>query len=894
MVLSPRQRTFAFLAALIFLAYAATALESSHRGDQNGDQSIHTSLSNATTPEHAAPASLPDLPTSGTSAHTVQSNGSRTSNRNSGNGNGGFVYHSNGIPFGFEAWFETQRVALDVFYGGRYLLTALAEHNNGEITLLQPGEVANRIPGVLDVELMASLLGEAMDTNADRVCGTERQPLCGRVDTDSVALIFDETRIRADLFVHRSLLAAQKEADPRYLPDGTQQRPTLVQNLSSLYTNDDNNNERFSLFGTTRAGRNGHYLFGDWVSTSEQDLSVDQLGYRHHLRDHLVTVGLFETNADMLRGMRRDMLAGAAVERSMLRRTDLDSILSTPIDLFLPVRSRVDIFRDGRLIASTFYEAGNQRIDTSRLPTGAYLIDIVTTDNAGNFSSEQQLFVKSSLLAPPGQSLWFAEMGKVHRRTATDLWPEELDVLLARGGYRWRQISWLGLGVAGAATEEQALGELSANLLLDRFEAGGEVYHSSAGGWGLGARAVSRLGRHTFSLNSRRSRADPEPGPDEEPYRLIDDSRWVHSAQWISRVSQQGNLSVTASYRGGEVTNNRRSVTARYIHNIPLASANSLTLGAELGNVDGDYRASLSAQWRGGTRQLRHSAQLRWSGSELNGERDGLSANASSRWYDGDRWRDDVNAGIAAQIDEATFGITADANHESEFGRGRAAVSHTRRNAFDSTQYLVGYDISLLAGEDWLPRPGGGPRRGEAGAILDLRDAPGSHVDVYANGQRQFTARGGRQVPLTLSAYQEHSISVIDRGTDLVSVDSEPRRLVLYPGDVGTLRWSMQRIHIIVGRLFRFQEFCSEVTDACHSLRLPLANTRVEGLEGFVFTDADGFFQGEVAQDRTLLNARIGEHTCEIDIGGLAVIEGVIRAPAMICDDVSGAVNPVR
>jgi Mat/Ecp fimbriae outer membrane usher protein len=887
-----RLRSLAFVAALFAAAYAAVVLEKSSNTDQERSTSITVaSAITDSVPTNEpyntvlsdSPSKAPDTaPTS--DAITTTSNGARNGNGDRNNGNGGFVYQSNGIPVGFEAWFEAQRVALDVFYGGRYLLTTLAEYHNGEVTLLQSAQVAARIPGALDVELLSSLLAQPLAANAERVCGADQQPLCGRVDTGSVALIFDETRIRADLFVHRSLLAAQKESDPRYLPEGEQQRPTLVQNLSSLYTNDDNGNERFSLFGTTRAGRNGHHLFSDWVSTSEQDLSVDQLGYRHDLRDHLITVGLFETGYDMLRGMRRDMLAGAGIERSMLRRTDLDSIISTPIDLFLPMRSRVDIFRDERLIASGFYEAGNQRLDTSRLPAGAYLIDIVTTDAAGNTSSEQQLFVKSTVLAPPGESLWFAEVGKVHRRTALDLWPEELDVMLARGGYRWRQMSWLGLGVAGAATEENALGEVSANLLLDRFEAGGEIYHSSAGGWGVGARAVTRLGRHTFSMNSRRSRADPEPGPDEAPYRLIDDSRWLHSAQWISRVSQQGNLSVTASYRNtGFTDGNSHSISARYSHNLRLASADSLTLGAELGNVDGDYRGSLSAQWRGGSRNLRHSARLQWSASEIDGNRDGVSANVAARWRDGDRWQDDVNAGIAAQIDESTLGVTADANHDSEFGRGRAAVSHTRRDAFDTTQYLLGYDISLLAGEDWLPRPGGGPSRGEAGVILDLRDAPGGKVDVYANGQRQFTARGGRQVPLTLSAYREHRISIIDRGTDLVSVDSEPRQLVLYPGDVGTLRWTMQRIHIIVGRLFRVQEFCSEVTGECHTLRLPLADTRVEGLEGFVFTDADGFFQGEVAQDLGMLNARIGDKTCEVDISHLTVSEGVIRAPGLLC-----------
>lgn len=422
---------------------------------------------------------------------------------------GGFRYYDTGIPAGFEAWFEAQKVALDVYYGGRYLLTTLAEHTGDKITLLHPEEVAERIPGVLNNITMAELLRSPMLTNSDKVCNEPNQALCGRLEPDTVALIFDETRIRADLFIHRELLAEVAEADPRYLPDGDKRRPTLVQNLNALYTGDDAGDERYSLFGRTRAGNNGNYAFSDWVSTSDQDISVDQLGYRHDLRDHLITVGLFETNLDMLRGMNRDLLLGAGVEKSMMRRTDLQSIISTPIDLFLPTRGRVDIFRDGRLVASGFYEAGNQRIDTSRLPAGAYLIEIVTTDAAGNISSNEQLFVKSTLLAPPGESIWFAEAGKVGRRDSLETFPDELDITLMRAGYRWRHASWLGLGVAGAASEDAALGELSANMIFDWLEAGGEVYSSTAGGSGVGARTIMRHNQHTLSLNARHSNESP-------------------------------------------------------------------------------------------------------------------------------------------------------------------------------------------------------------------------------------------------------------------------------------------------------------------------------------------------------------------------------------------------
>ncbi len=796
----------------------------------------------------------------------------------------GFRYYNTGIPAGFEAWFEARKVALDVFYGGRYLLTTLAEHTGSKITLLHPEEVAEQIPGVLNSTNMAELLRSPMLTNSDKVCEEPNQALCGRLEPDTVALIFDETRIRADLFIHRELLAEVAEADPRYLPDGDKQRPTLVQNLNALYTGDDAGEERYSLFGRTRAGNNGNYAFSDWVSTSDQDISVDQLGYRHDLRDHLITVGLFETNLDMLRGMNRDLLLGAGVEKSMMRRTDLQSIISTPIDLFLPTRGRVDIFRDGRLVASGFYEAGNQRIDTSRLPAGAYLIEIVTTDAAGNISADEQLFVKSTLLAPPGESIWFAEAGKVGQRDSLETFPEELDVTLMRAGYRWRHASWLGLGVAGAASEDAALGELSANMIFDWIEAGGEVYSSTAGGSGVGARAIMRHNQHTLSLNARHSNADPIPAANAAQYRLIEDDRWLYSGQITSQIKKQGVLSASTSISGGDGTSTSRRSNLRYTHYLFLPGNTGLTLTGDVGEIDGEPRINFAVQWRATRDHWSHTAEIDWSASDIPGDRDGTSAEVATRWSDRETYADEIDAGLSAQIDEQGHGVTADLNHASEYGRGRAAISYNQRDNFRSTQYLAGYDTSIVFDESWIPAGGGGPQSAQAAAILDLRDGKGSTVDVYADGQRQFSAGGGRRVPLTLMPYREYQISLIDRGTALVNFDAEPRRLVLYPGDVKTLDWQLQRVNVIVGRLQRIREFCSEVTGECHTLRLPVADIRIEGLEGFTFTDADGFFQGEIRNGQSTLRVNFAGQECQLDISQLQVENGVIRAPNLICD----------
>src|SRR5690606_4084979 len=126
-------------------------------------------------------------------------------------------------------------------------------------------------------------------------------------------VIFDVQRFRVSLFVNPSLLSAAQRDDPRYLPPPDNDQVTLVQNFSALATGNDQGSDQFTLFGITRAGRMGHYAFADWVSTDQQGLSFDQIGYRHGLVDHEITAGLFEPTTDALRGLRRDLLLGGGV-----------------------------------------------------------------------------------------------------------------------------------------------------------------------------------------------------------------------------------------------------------------------------------------------------------------------------------------------------------------------------------------------------------------------------------------------------------------------------------------------------------------------------------------------------------------------------------------------------
>ncbi len=798
------------------------------------------------------------------------------------------VIRTLGPPPGFENVDAPQITLVDVYYGGRFLVSTLAEFTAETIFFRQPDEITQRIPELLAPEPFTRLLSKKFATHAQMVCVRDEQPLCGRLEPNDVGVIFDDRSFRVDLFVHRDQLKAPDPARRLYLPSPDHELLTLVQNLQSVYINSSLGDERYSLFGRSRLSRGTQFGFANWVGTQENAFSVDEIGYRRDFADHQFTVGLFETDTNMLRALPRKPLLGISVGRSLSMRTDLDAAIASPIEVFLPSRSRVDILRDGRLISSEFYDVGIQLIDTGRLPSGSYLVDIAVTDSSGNTRTQQQLFVKSSLLAPPGEPLWFLELGDVRARSEVDdSFPRHRGTPLLRSGYRWRheQFRQLGLGLAGASTGQEYFGELSVNALLAGLQAGAEVFASDENGWGYSLRAASRWGESHLSVSLQRIQSDNK-GDDSDDFRLLPAAQRFYNARF-SRALWGGQLGLNFSYSGQEGGASQRRKNLQYSRNIALNSRRSLQWRVEIGEENGDLRGQLTLHWSSNRGRWRDSARLAYSDSEASEIGKGFSGGVASRWHNRDSALGDIAVGARLEADvndRVTAGL--DGDQRSAYGRFRAGVTATdergQRVGGASYTSLLAYDTSLLVGGQGEIALGGAIPA-EGGVILDLRDAPEGEFDVIVNGSRSTRARGGKRVALTLPAYDEYRVGLADRGTRLVSFDAAPHQFPLYPGQVVTRSWSLTTINVLVGRVFARLAVCEDNGANCQLDWQALSDTYIEGVEGYAITDEAGYLQAEVASQTKQLTALVEGSTCTIDLRNITVEQNVMRAPRLYC-----------
>lgn len=764
---------------------------------------------------------------------------------------------SAGVPEGFEELLRPQRTMVDIYFGGRPIGTMMADYTADSLEFVHPEEIVERIPQVLNPTELASHLKGKLATNAELVCQPGLVTGCGRLEPEVIGIIFDESRFRADVFVNPQQLAVQEQRQSRYLPPPAYPDAlSLVQNLSAVVSQSDTAEAQHTLTGNTWLGRGIDHVHSQWYNTAEQGLAIDQLAWRRDLPDHSVVAGLFESRNDDLYFAQSALLAGGGMGRSLKLRTDIASESATRLQVFLGSRSMVEIYRDGRLVSSQFYDPGNQMLDTSNLPFGSYDVEIRIVDAAGVVTRQTRFFIKSTQLAPPGEPQWFLEGGEVMARSLDATVPEDAGTVQVRGGWRSRLRDDVGYAVGGAGVATHALAEGSLTWLQPMFTLGGSLMTSSQGdnGWALLATGRWRDLSGAVALRSTHAVETPASTDDYQLVSGSSDSRSV-TLNYPVLGGQLGAQYFDSSSIGSDTT----IYGLRYTRNLQLGLFPPVFLNVQLTRTDDDTVAMVGLDltgfgdhwsWRLNP-SLRHRAPASGGGS------DAPVLSASGGWRDGDRWAEDVETSLRTVIDDTSTTLGLDARVASDVGRLQATMDQVQADSGDSRRFNARYDTSLVAGGHHF---GFGGRQTASGSVLvDLRSAPDSaEFDILVDGRRLYSVRGGRQVPLMLPAYHRYTLQLADRGLSLLHFDNVPREVMIYPGTVVTLSYPVQQVVVAFGRLVRPPSACAAPPCAPE----PLANARLVDLPGLALTEEDGSFQVEMLNGTRRLRARKSGEEC--------------------------------
>lgn len=772
---------------------------------------------------------------------------------------------SSAPPPGFEALSEPQTTLVDVYAGDRLILSTLAQYTLTHVEFLNPEDVTGALPDLVTPASVRSALSVPLETHAERVCFHSAQSDCGTLAPDVAAIIFDESRFRVDLFLHPDQLRVQRRELARFLPPPDDNHWASVHQIAAALAGGAGEDGAFDLAATSVLSRGADRLLARYDATRNGFAASELLAQRDH-DGYRYEAGLFRSRGQNAIFVGEQNVIGVRAGTALDLRADLDAAEATPIFLFLNQRSRVDIFRGERLIDSRFYAAGNQQLDTTRLPEGAYDLRVRIRGDNGRTREENFFYVRSAQLPPLDQPIYYAEAGALNaRRDAPSATLEEGSWL--RAGAARRLNNALGMDAEVLHAGGTTLGQVGVFGFGPSWQMRGSAMLTTGGDHGIWWQARTRGKSWSAGLDLRLVRAGDLP---RTPGEDLFTESFRQTALTLNAPVARGRLTLRAQ------RDQRASAAA-----ISGWGASFAMPLPRRGNMAFDLNADISVT--GEDRLARIGVQARWRRKQrFNTVETGVQYASDSAAVSGPLMLDARSThqsmhATLGQVTHTTFVQNRGSQQvvgsalatESELGRASADLQYANSAERSGVSYSATARFGVMSSRKDVAVGG---RQGETAAVvINVEGHAGGAFDVLIDDQRVATTRGRTRTVIALMPYATYDVRVVPRGDTMAQIDETARTVTLYPGNVQSLDFSARNITVVVG----------QATWADGS---PVANAQFEyDADTTQRTDDSGWFQIELESLAPLTLLDDDGRRCQLTIASEQSANNLIVLPPTTC-----------
>ncbi|OED44338.1 hypothetical protein ACH42_07770 [Endozoicomonas sp. (ex Bugula neritina AB1)] len=772
------------------------------------------------------------------------------------------VISQTSVPAGFEDLLAPQQSMIDVYFGGQFIATMSATFTPDIVEFLDPEFLVRQIPSLLSPNDVSKALYGELESHTEAICLNDRDTGCGIIEPQIAGFIFDESRFRADLFIHPDFLETRSLSHSRYLPDSTTGLG-LVQNLSANISgnlNSDSSENNYTIFGNTLFSARENSLQMSWDISRDQNVSVNQLLLERDYQGQQWQAGLVYSSGFGLSFSGGSRLWGARLASSFNTRIDRSFTQGTPVEIFMPVKGRYEIIYEERLIASGFVDAGNQALDTSNFPGGAYDLTIRLLDEQGNLIREEnRFFAKQSRLPSEGEPEYFVEGGRIAETGANRILPDLSDHSLIRAGINTRLAdTWAGT-FAMATSPGQVLGEGSVFHIGRQYELSGSLMLAGEKDYGIrtdGRYRVDALNLSASYIQLWRDEAITSA--------TNGDDLLANAFRQTSFSANYPLFSGSASYRYSQSqnTSNDNVVTRQTRQTVsygrPVYRDNFYSASMRLDTSwtnDGNVTSLLSIELRRSEDNwsFRASPQNSYSKTSDGTSESTNTLRVGATYNDRDTFAGQFSGSMDAEKSSGRTSAGVSTRYASTWGSANLNLNYADSGSSSNTSYSASLATSVTANKDVIAF--GGESQSRSAVVVNIEGAALSEeFDVYVNNQRRGYALGGKASIIHLSPFNTYKIRIRPQQSGaLYAFDEREYEVTLYPGNIAALDYEVKQVLVVYGRA-----------------RLPdgtwLNHASVQGGEGLAVSDEFGIFQAEVSSETSELVFRKKGQECSIPL----------------------------
>ena len=757
-------------------------------------------------------------------------------------------------PAGFEVEADDSRTQVGLVYRNQRIAFSMARFNSAEIEFENPEHILAALPDLRDPELVLQALSRRLPVNSERVCSDTTAALaCGFVSAADVAVIFNQSNLEAELFINPRYTY---ERAPRggFLPPPTI-APGLITSLSSRSAYDF---DRSRLVGNHRmraiAGRGRFAVRGEAFATTNGSGQFTALYATHSVEDRAWSAGLIppQSNAGLARSRR---MFGVRFGTTLETRLNQRALYATPLDISISRSATVELQRDGQTLDVQNLRAGERMLDTSRLPPGAYQIDLIINE-AGTTRRETRFFSTSTRLPPRGSPQWYVELGNaVPLRRPQDGFEDTDPVALAIGG-RHRLGANIGISADGFLSHDTSFLEIGGTYLDERMRVHVSALASDQGTLGASVGGNGRLAG--WSINGGLRYLDTVAADEAlRPAVYAPFQRAFTQANIAATRSRDwGRYGVRGHYRRND--DGRESWYFGPFLDVTLRRADRWRLDLSVQAEQSDVRQSAFL----GLRLNRSIGKPgnRETQIDLSTRIDSQFSQTNSRGTKSREAIAEVNAALNQGVSARShFGLDGGVRNQDGLGvfaRGKLTTPWIRgdiegRHKYQNqTSALLNFSTGLVLGGGGLFFSDSSKDSGLSIHLSGIEEVP---ISVQVDHQTRLTTRAGESGFIPIQSYALYDVGIQPSTSEDLAYDQSTERLVAYPGNVLHIRRAVQPVLIVVGRLVDGQGLAKT--------SLTLRTTEILGQ-----TDPDGFFQIDVAIGQTVRATGSGDEICAFSI----------------------------
>lgn len=789
-----------------------------------------------------------------------------------------------GEPGGFSDLARDHELLVDVYFGGTRRGETMVRVSPDTVAFVDPPAVLTLLPPLTDAgAVLEFIAGGPLRANGDLACSpSSDRSTCGRLAPEDIGIILSRDRFRLDIFLNPRFIATEDRIEDRYLPVPSR-RLSLVNSIGGFVSGQTDGSEPYvNIQNQLVLARGEQRLRADVSFEEDSDFSADRMVVEWDKPERRYSAGLFRTAGNGLMGNTR--IVGLGIESQIDTRRDREELFGSPVIVYLDRRARVDALYDGRVVSSRIYEAGNQQIETSGLPEGAYELTLRIEEPGGLAREERRFYSKNRRIPSLGRSDFYL-YGGLDAGSARNANAFASDNFLLQGGYSRRLSRGLALDGQVSLGDRNQSAEFGVTVLSRITQARAAVIAGGDGRLGSLVRINSTgTGPLNYSLDLRAlSAADSNSVEAADPDDLVGPFGFGQTSRVTGRsYTQAGGLVSFASgdFRllGTMYLRDEAEGELRYAVG-PAIEWDAVRLGAAVLTLRSDFTATeagmagfagLALRFTGRRGGMTALGGIRGS-TIVDDQRGSGPAGAVSAAWSSDILGGTMRGGAGYEFSSIEQSALASLEFSHPIASLAGDLARTERHGNASTQYTIGLQTTLVAG-------GGAPVRsiGKSSAtsvvVAQVAGARESDrfevlVDEHVSGY----ISGSRPSYLRLEAYKAYNVRVRPVGGGLVAYDSSTREIGLYPGSVTQLRWDAAPVVIKFGQLI-------------DSKGIPIAKATITGRGAWTQTDNAGFFQLEAPEGVALevMTSAGARYALELP-GGAGSGDLVVRLGTVMC-----------